>query len=246
MIITLAENISLVSEEFLSEEICIIAVKQHIDALKLIDKKYHSTNIYKEALLTNPHSFKCFTFQNEELCMLAVKGYCGNIQYIEEQSDAVCEYVIKNCSSMYFSLFIKNKTKKMYQLAVEQMKIHLGEVPFDFLTYDMCVSAIKNNGLELQYVTPDIITYDLCVSAIKNNGLALRYVPDIYRTYEIQIMAVKQNPDCLSMIPWCDRTYELCIIAGEKGNLKDAPCEFITHGMCKKTVEDNGTIKYMF
>ena len=44
-------------------------------------------------------------------------------------------------------------------------------------TYDMCLSAVKRNGLALKFVND--MTLEICIAAIKQNFIALNYIDSV-------------------------------------------------------------------
>lgn len=63
----------------------------------------------------------------------------------------------------------------------------------EYQNKEICLEAIKHNGLALQYVINK--DYEICLEAVKQNGLAFMYVTDKFKEIEeIRLEAVKQNP----------------------------------------------------
>ena len=58
-------------------------------------------------------------------------------------------------------------------------------------TIDMCMTAVKEDGIALKYVKKQ--TPEICMAAVKQNGLALQYVKD--KTPEICREAIANNPE---------------------------------------------------
>ena len=61
-------------------------------------------------------------------------------------------------------------------------------------TPELCLEAVKKNGLALKHV--DNKTHEICLEAVKQNGMALKRVPRSIQTLPIAIAALKQNPEC--------------------------------------------------
>jgi hypothetical protein len=75
--------------------------------------------------------------------------------------------------------------------------------------YYICETAVKNNGLELQYVnTHKIMDFNLynkiCTFAVNNNSNALRHIVDNiispYQYYEICKLAIKKDKTALKYV----------------------------------------------
>lgn len=60
-------------------------------------------------------------------------------------------------------------------------------------TYELCLTAVKNNGSSLEYVKPELQTKKLCTIAVENYGYAIEYVNDEFLTKEICLKAVKAH-----------------------------------------------------
>ena len=56
-------------------------------------------------------------------------------------------------------------------------------------TFDLCIVAVKQNGLALEFVNNQ--TEEICIAAVINNGFALEFVK--HQTEDICLVAVKQN-----------------------------------------------------
>lgn len=93
-------------------------------------------------------------------------------------------------SSDYLDLVLKDGLK-------------LSEVPIKYRTETMCLAAVEQNGLALQFV-PEKLRYTrdftqkekrLSFAAVRQNGLALEFVPSDDNSYEdIARNAIRQNP----------------------------------------------------
>jgi hypothetical protein len=102
-----------------------------------------------------------------------------------------------------------------------------------YTTYDkyfqICIKAIKNNSLALQYVEQDKLNKDnndyghLCYLAVKKNGLALEYVNSkkIKESFYILCckIAVEQDPTALQYVTVPEKYKEICNLAVKKDNI---------------------------
>jgi cytochrome oxidase Cu insertion factor (SCO1/SenC/PrrC family) len=85
--------------------------------------------------------------------------------------------------------------------------VALKDVPEEDRVNEVCIAAIKRNGLALKYVINQ--TNEICLAAVKQNGHALNYV--INKTDEICLAAVKQNGYALNYVE--NQTDEICLVA---------------------------------
>jgi hypothetical protein len=60
-------------------------------------------------------------------------------------------------------------------------------------TYDVCLEAVGQNGMALEYVPEEYKDIVMCQVAVNRNGCALMYVPEELRTYKMSLDAVRQN-----------------------------------------------------
>ncbi|MBQ3423162.1 MAG: DUF4116 domain-containing protein, partial [Romboutsia sp.] len=74
-------------------------------------------------------------------------------------------------------------------------------------TEELCLEAVRRNGLLLEYVREQ--TPKICLVAVKQNGYALKYVKE--QTEELCLAAVKKNPEALQYVN--DKNSKICFYA---------------------------------
>jgi hypothetical protein len=79
---------------------------------------------------------------------------------------------------------------------------------------NICVEAVKQNGLALKFIKNRYKTPKICVIAVGQNGLALKYVNE--QSEKICLTAIKQNPMAIEYV--IDRNEEMCNIAKTRFN----------------------------
>lgn len=104
------------------------------------------------------------------------------------------------------SIILKHIEDKQYEAAVKLDGLSLEYVNEDEQTEEICILAVKQNGLALDYVINQ--TEDICIAAVRQNGLALEYVKD--QTENICIAAVRQNNFAVMDVK--EMTDEICKI----------------------------------
>lgn len=110
---------------------------------------------------------------------------------------------------------------------VQRNGLSLEHESIAYQTPEICLAAVKQNGLALQFVwnqTPKICleaikngaflyvreqTPEICMEAVKRSGIALRHVD--YQTPELCLAAVKQNGLSLRFVK--KQTPEICLAA---------------------------------
>jgi len=85
-------------------------------------------------------------------------------------------------------------------------------------TEEMCLLAVKQNGMALQFVKNQ--TEQICLLAVKQNGMALQFVKN--QTNEICLSAVQQNGMALQFVN--DKEYKLLFITSNINIKKDDIC----------------------
>ena len=51
------------------------------------------------------------------------------------------------------------------------------EVFSDETKYEICLTAVKQNGMALQFVPLELIDHAICLAAVKSDGRAYHFVP---------------------------------------------------------------------
>lgn len=78
-----------------------------------------------------------------------------------------------------------------------------------------CLLAVKRNGFNLKNVK--IKTYEVCLEAIKSEGLAIAFVDESMQTDELCLLAVKNDGRALQFIK--NQTEEICLSALKEDEL---------------------------
>ena len=84
------------------------------------------------------------------------------------------------------------QTPEMCSDAISYKPENLRFVNPVFCTIDLCRTAVRQDGLVLQYV-PSGFVHEVYNEALLNNGMAIQFIPDIYLTHELALSAVSNN-----------------------------------------------------
>jgi hypothetical protein len=124
------------------------------------------------------------------------------------------------------------RQKKFLEL-VKIDGLNLETVPEHDMTEEICLEAVKQNGLALQY---SIIDYDeICMAAIKQNGMALQFCG--YQSLKYCLTAVKQNGLALQFVK--QQQYDECDDEYEEDPM-------YTYKLCSAALKQNGlALKYV-
>ena len=123
-------------------------------------------------------------------------------------------------------------------------------VPQECRTDAVCIAAVRQNGLAIEYVPK--VTADICMAAVRQNGLSLAYIPIVQRTLDICLEAIRENGLALEHVPEKLKTTELCLEAVKHDLLeidscmKSVPESIQTEEFCLAAIKVNiKAIKYI-
>ena len=174
-----------VKEELLTEELCMLAVRQNGLVLEFVKK------------------------QTSKICKLAVRQDAYALQYVINQNEKVCEIAVRQEGDALEYVEKRYKTRELCTLAVEQNGLALWYVENQTASnlLEICILAVQQNGLALECVTNQ--TDKICEIAVRQNGLALEYVHN--QTEKICRLAVQQNGLALQYVKQTDEICKLFI-----------------------------------
>ena len=124
--------------------------------------------------------------------------------YIErEDDDFYYEYLqtlhekIEKLENSYEYLKALVKANKSKAPFYSILKLISEKLPKKFMTKEICLLAVKNDGMSLRYVPKELLDYEICLSAVENNGSAIEYVPEQYLTDALIDIVIKRHPKSL-------------------------------------------------
>lgn len=165
-----------VPKDMRTYELCVVAVKRNWYALKHVpkDKKTY------------------------ELCMLAVQrdGYALEFVPPAMQTREMCTLAIERDRNALQFVRLE-KPGKIYLNAVKRDCWYLQHVPKQHQTRKLVMAALKQNGRLLKDVLVPL-TPEMCLAAVEQNGLALEWVEE--QTAELCVVAVDQNPEAVEFV----------------------------------------------
>ena len=191
-----------------TDEICEMAVRQTGYALTYVINQTDKICIL--AVQQNGLALEYVINQTDEICILAVQQNGYALRFVKNQTDKICELAVQQYGNALF--YVKKQTPLICELAVRQYGFAFENVEEEFLTKELYVFAVQQNGLALRCVTRRRLLYenkqllesnllDICKIAVQQNGLALQYVNKQFRTEEICNLAVEQNSLALQYVP---------------------------------------------
>lgn len=92
------------------------------------------------------------------------------------------------------------RTDKICEM-IKNEKIHIYEIPIQYLNYEIKLFSVNYNGYALKDITYEERTEEMCLLAVKNFDYALRYVPRRLRNEEMCMNALfSKRKDCDGML----------------------------------------------
>jgi hypothetical protein len=61
------------------------------------------------------------------------------------------------------------------------------------MNIEICLEAVKKDGLTLQYVPENIMNKNICLKAVRENRYALNFIPKNIKDYDFCLKAVKKD-----------------------------------------------------
>ena len=95
------------------------------------------------------------------------------------------------------------------------MSFELESIPDRLRTRPVCEAAVRCGGNNLRGVPKEFLTYDLCLEAIKNGLVFPEFVPEEYYTDELLKAFAIKSGDFIDRLPKRFLSEELCILAME-------------------------------
>jgi hypothetical protein len=232
-----------------TDELCLRAVRQNGEALKYIDKDKKTEILYMEAIneksshslyyieddeITYDMCVKAVTIDGynlkyvpedkitNELCLIAIDSYTYAIEFIPDNRITydMCMKAVEKCGLILSHIYHRTPTQhfltyELYLKAVKNDGHAIQFIPNDLLTYEICIEAVKNDGYAIQFIPNDLLTYEICIEAVKNNGHAIEFIPNDLLNYSLCLEAVKNNGYAIEFIPNNLLSYDICIEASK-------------------------------
>ncbi len=212
-------SISLVHDEFITFDLCKLAIYQDASALCGIKPHLVTKDQYYElcleSVLQSGWNIKYVPkeVQTQELADIACESCCWAIEHIldefktykkclssVEQNGQTIQFVPRNLID-----------KKMCIAALESKYTCLEYIPDEFITQEICTLAVRSDGENIQHVREEFMSTEMAFLAISSSGIHystsgmdgdnIRYIPSKYITKELIIEALKDSPTIYSIIP---------------------------------------------
>ncbi len=132
--------------------------------------------------------------------------------YIEKNKFKADQIILDE--PLNLNVFLENRiTNEICINAINKSCWVIRSIPNSMITYEMYLTAIRQDG-SIILVTPEsMITSELCFAAVHQNGWNLEYIPKQFKSFEIYLEAVKQDGRVLQIISDKHKTKEICMTA---------------------------------
>jgi hypothetical protein len=201
------------SMNYFDEDLAIIAVKRNTYSIKYINDQYITEDLCIIAVKSSGHILELIDNKTYDICLHAI------IQDIKS-----CEFAPLDILLQIIDLNKNMFDTYSYEYLIDmsyKLKIKCYNHIFNDCILDEYFKVI-DNGLELKNVAYQ--SFNMCLSAVMQNGLYLQYIRsdnewmnDYKKMDIIYKYAIKQNPFALQYIN--NQSYELCEKAFEQNNL---------------------------
>lgn len=203
-----------------TNELCMIAVQQDGYSLKYV--KNQTEEICTMAIEQYAHSLKYVHNQSDELCTKAIEHNIHALQYVHNQTYEHCIYAVGLDGYTLNYVQPEKRTYELYLLAVQTYGSIIQHIEPNerskYYTDELLISALKQNGMALEFIDPMKCTNEMYMVALKQNGLALQFIDPLKHTDEMFKQAVKQNGSALQFMKPIMQTPELKIMAIKQKN----------------------------
>jgi len=185
------------------------------------------------------------TIEDSKIIEVREGGY-DCIKYGEIVIQCSYEHAEFNLTPINIDYVYLNKYNHLYR--INQSPYNITLIPEQDLNDEICLIAVNENGLLLNYIFESKRTPLVCFTAVNQNGKSIQYVPKQFLSEELYCTAVKSNAFSIQFVPKDLQTEELYLIAVNKSGLS---LEYIheskrTKLVCCTAVKQNGqSIKYV-
>jgi hypothetical protein len=155
------------------------------------------------------------------------------VQFMDAQDNLVSGQYIAHHWDVLKSIMVFN---------IKQNSEILKLIPEELLDRELCLEAVKKDGMSLGYVPRKLRDRELCQEAVRQNGLSLKHIPELLRDREMCHEATRQDGMALRFVPIEFRDYEFCHEAVRQNGdaLWCVPKKLLDRKFCLEAVGQNG------
>ena len=112
-----------------SDELCMFVIEQNGCMLRYIKEQFRTEKICIVAVKQNYYALEHVINQTDEMCILAVQKHGNVLQFVKNQTDEICKLAVQE--NGYALCWVKNQTFELCELAVQQNNLALQYVKDD-------------------------------------------------------------------------------------------------------------------
>ena len=136
-----------------------------------LPEKYQTPEICRIAVENNPQNldFVRIDYMTKEMVRNACMKDPSVLQYVPEEmkDNDLCKRLISPPYECYPGLPEYMKTKELSIKAVLYHPENIGEIPFGFITEELCLYAVKNGGFKIISMIPfEFMNPEICITAL--------------------------------------------------------------------------------
>ncbi len=239
--------ISAIPTEFITEELCMIALKNNYDTQNLIQ-------YIPEKLFTEENVVSWISINGSYLKYLPLESVSKNVILAAvKQTARAIKYAPSNykTNEVYKELFdvapkvlkyIKNPSLSLCEYVLEKKPSAMSYIKdFSVLTAEMCERAVMKDWKNLKCIPNQRITKSLCECAFDINWKAFKFFPDEFKTKEFCELVINKDVSFIQYCPPDMLSYEICEkCVRERGALLNfVPDKFKTVNLCLLAIQQD-------
>lgn len=237
-------------DTLLGIELSLIVVKLDGFFLEYIPKEYRTYNVCMAAVMQQGDALVYVPEQHKsnDLCLAAMKQNNLALRFVPEKvideviNKEMCMEIVEQNGYGIYVIPQKFVTYEMCLTAIRQDPGAICNIPLEHKSYELCLEVVVQNGYQLKFIPHKFYTSEMFMAAVSQCGVALEWVPEEHKSYGLCLAAVIQNGNAMYYVPHKHRSYNLCYICVSQCNsiLKCVPEEHKTHDLCLKAVTHDG------
>ena len=152
-----------------------------------------------------------------------------------------CENVLETCPTMLGKMAASRQTAELCAMVVAANGREIRNVRADLRTTAICLRAVEQDGLALEYIDRADQTAKMCRIAVQRNGMAVEHVAPELMSGQVCKWAIQSDPDSLAKIDTRWRTEDLCVFAMDRNGLllEELDAEHQTERVCAAAVANH-------
>ena len=198
-----------VPPEFIDQEMCDIAVKQHPFALRYVPEQFVHQQMCDDAVLDIPIAIRNVPkqFITKKMCETSADDG-RSVKYIPKElmTDQLMHYCMASCIDNGHIRFLRQ-----YLAGLVSGYCEAQDVPKELLTPNVLEQLVKENGMLLDLISMESRTQKICNHVLNNTVHAIPYVPDQFIDQDIAIRVVSRDGHLISELPESELTDSVII-----------------------------------